>query len=155
MGYVVVRMRGHADRDHGQRKTLESLRLHKPNHATVVPENVSYEGMLKKVEHLVTYGELDGGTATELLRSRGEIPGGDAITDEHVDEHTEYGSVEELAAALVDDQVAIGTLEGALKPVFRLAPARGGFESKKRHFNEGGSLGYRGEAINDLIDRML
>lgn len=45
----------------------------------------------------------------------------------------------------------------ALKPYFRLSPPRGGFERKgtKKPFNVGGSLGYRGEKINDLIRSML
>lgn len=41
--------------------------------------------------------------------------------------------------------------------VFRLHPPRGGFERKgiKVPFTVGGVLGYRGNAINDLISKML
>ncbi len=154
MGYVVIRLSGQADLRHDQKKTLESLRLHYVNHATIVPETPSYEGMLKRVEHHVTYGEIDEDTAVDLLEARGRAEGDAELTDELVAENTEYGSISELATALVDDEIDIGRL-GAIKPVFRLAPARGGFEGQKRHFNEGGALGYRGDAINDLVDRML
>lgn len=154
MSYVLVRLSGSADRRHDKKLTLESLRLLKLHHATVVPENPSYEGMLKKVEHDITYGELDQDTAVQLLESRGRGVSDVDLDDDYVAEHTPYGSVEELATALVEDDVDLGKLDG-IKPVFRLTPARGGFEGKKRHFNEGGSLGYRGGAINDLIERML
>lgn len=154
MSYVVVRLRGVADRSKDQRKTLESLRLHKIHHATIVPATPAYDGMLKHVEHLVTYGDLDADTAEDLLRERGRGPGDVAVDDAFVQEHTPYGSIEELAEALTDDDVDIGKLS-PLKPVFRLSPATGGFAGKKRHFNEGGSLGYRGDEISDLIGRML
>ncbi|MAE13716.1 hypothetical protein CMO92_04065 [Candidatus Woesearchaeota archaeon] len=47
--------------------------------------------------------------------------------------------------------------KGALKPFYRLHPPRGGFKGKgiKKTFKEGGSLGYRGEKMNELIRRML
>lgn len=43
------------------------------------------------------------------------------------------------------------------KPFFRLQPPRKGFERKgiKKPFAFGGALGYRGEKINDLLERML
>ena len=41
-----------------------------------------------------------------------------------------------------------------MKPVFRLHPPRKGYEGIRHSVNEGGSLGYRGEAINDLAKRM-
>lgn len=154
MAYAVIRLRGQADRNHALRKTLDSLRLHRVHHATIVPETPSFQGMLKKVEHLVTYGELDQDTATELLKVRGRASGDRELTDDIVAEHTEYGSIAELAEALTNDEVSIGQL-GGIKPVLRLSPARGGFEGKKRHINEGGSLGYRADAINDLLERML
>jgi len=40
------------------------------------------------------------------------------------------------------------------KPVFRLNPPKKGYESTKCAFPKG-SLGYRGEKINDLIERMI
>lgn len=154
MAYAIVRLRGVAKKNHDHRKTLDSLRLSKIHHTTIVPENANYEGMISTVEHHVTYGELDAETATALLEERGRGEGDIPVDDDLVAEHTEYGSVEELAGALADDEVDLGSVDG-IKPVFRLAPARGGFDSKKRHVNEGGSLGYRGDAINDLLERMI
>jgi large subunit ribosomal protein L30 len=44
-----------------------------------------------------------------------------------------------------------------LKAFFRLHPPIKGFERKgiKKPYNMGGALGFRGEAINDLIKRMM
>ncbi|HNR25150.1 MAG TPA: 50S ribosomal protein L30, partial [Methanobacteriaceae archaeon] len=42
-----------------------------------------------------------------------------------------------------------------LKPVFRLHPPRKGYKDIKKAFNEGGTLGYRGEDINHLLKRMV
>jgi large subunit ribosomal protein L30 len=41
------------------------------------------------------------------------------------------------------------------KPIFRLHPPVKGYEGNKRSYKNGGALGYRGEAINALIARML
>jgi len=151
---VVVRLRGHANRSHRQALTLDLLRLHYVNHATIVPDNESYHGMVKKVEHFVTYGEVSPDTALKLLKERGRAPGNQPLTDAYVAEHTPYGSLEALAAALASGEADLAHLAN-IKPVFRLSPARGGLEGNKRHFNEGGSLGYRGEHIAQLIERML
>ncbi|PSG97303.1 50S ribosomal protein L30 [Thermoplasmatales archaeon SW_10_69_26] len=154
MSYAVIRLRGQTKLRHDQKKTLESLRLLKVNHATIVPETDEYEGMLNRVEHFVTYGELTPETAEELLAERGRIRGGDPLTDDHVDEETEHGNLSDLAEALAEGEADVAHLD-SIKPVFRLAPARGGLTNTKRHVNEGGSLGYRGQEIGDLIERML
>jgi large subunit ribosomal protein L30 len=156
MSYISVRLRGLAGRSHDHKKTLQLLRLHHVNHATIVPRSDSYDGMVKKVEHFVTYGELDRETAVKLLQQRGRAPGDKPLTDAYLKEHTKCKSVSELADALVNDQIDLGNVEG-VKPIFRLNPARGGLEGrgKKGHVSEGGALGYRGKDINDFIARML
>lgn len=44
-----------------------------------------------------------------------------------------------------------------IKPFFRMNSPKGGYEAKgiKVPFTMGGALGYRGEAINSLIEKML
>ena len=43
-----------------------------------------------------------------------------------------------------------------IKPVFRLHPPKGGFKGKiKRPWKDKGELGYRKQAIEDLIKRMV
>ncbi|RLJ03046.1 MAG: 50S ribosomal protein L30 [Candidatus Aenigmatarchaeota archaeon] len=41
------------------------------------------------------------------------------------------------------------------KMIFRLPNPKRGFKSIKKGFNEGGDLGYRGEKINELINRII
>ena len=66
---------------------------------------------------------------------------------------TEYKSTQKLAKALLEEKT--GREELGIKPVFRLHPPRKGYKDSKKAFNEGGTLGYRGEEINTLIKRMV
>lgn len=151
---AVVRIRGVPDRRPDERKTLELLRLHKVNHCVLVPDTPSVRGMLRKVEYVVTYGEIDRETLVELLKKRGRVVGNKPLTEE-VLKGMGFSSVEELASALLEGKIELGKLPG-LKPVFRLHPPRGGYRgSIKKHFREGGELGYRGPAINELIKLMM
>ena len=54
---------------------------------------------------------------------------------------------------VIDSKVKL--VDVGIKPVFRLHPPRKGYEDIRLSFNEGGSLGYRGEEIKDLAKRML
>ncbi|HPP45642.1 MAG TPA: 50S ribosomal protein L30, partial [Methanomassiliicoccaceae archaeon] len=59
-----------------------------------------------------------------------------------------------FAKSVAADEVKYSDLKD-VKPVFRLHPPRQGYEGVKRTFTTGGALGYRGEKINALIERML
>jgi large subunit ribosomal protein L30 len=41
------------------------------------------------------------------------------------------------------------------KIVFNLPNPKGGFKHVKKGYNEGGDLGYRGEKINELLERVI
>ncbi|MBN2094817.1 MAG: uL30 family ribosomal protein [Candidatus Aenigmarchaeota archaeon] len=45
--------------------------------------------------------------------------------------------------------------ESKAKVVFALPNPKDGFNAIKRGFNEGGDLGYRGEKINELLERVI
>ncbi len=154
MSLGVIRVRGRPERSEEQERTLQHLRLHAPNHATIIPDDDVHRGMVRKVEHFITYGELTEDGVLGLLQERGRAPGNKPLTDEYVAEHTGFSSLEELSEALVSGEARLNKLDG-IKPVFRLHPPRGGYENNNRHFNEGGTLGYRGDEINALIERML
>jgi large subunit ribosomal protein L30 len=82
---------------------------------------------------------------------------GTRLTDKFVKEKFGHESVQELAQALARGQISLKMLwhEG-VKPVFRLHPPSGGFESSiKRPFRSQGELGYRGEGILHLVARMM
>ncbi|NJE03613.1 50S ribosomal protein L30 [Thermococcus sp. MV11] len=136
------------------RDTLAMLRLHRINHLVLVDDTPSYRGMVQKVKDYITWGEIDKETLAKLIRKRGRLIGNKPVTDEYVKEKLGM-TIEEFAEKVVNGEMKLTDLPN-IKPVFRLHPPRGGLKgSKKRSFREGGALGYRGEKINELIERML
>ena len=151
---AVVRIRGQPDRKPREEKTLELLRLHKAFHCVLVPDTPSVRGMLKVVEYVVTYGEVDKQTLALLIERRGRLKGGGRVGLEYL-KALGHGSYEELAEALLEGRVKLSDLPD-FKPVFRLRPPSGGFKgSIKKHYRERGELGYRGALINELLRRMM
>ncbi|MFA4646106.1 50S ribosomal protein L30 [Pyrococcus kukulkanii] len=151
---AVIRIRGRVNVKRPVRDTLAMLRLHRVNHCVIVDDTPSYLGMLQKAKDYITWGEINAETLAKLIKKRGRLIGNKPVTDEYVKEKLGM-TIEEFAQKVVNGEMSLKDLPN-LKPVFRLHPPRGGFRgSKKRSFKEGGALGYRGEKINDLIERML
>ncbi|WP_297436798.1 50S ribosomal protein L30 [Thermococcus sp.] len=152
--FALIRLRSGIRAKGEVRDTLAMLRLHRINHLVLVDDNPSYNGMVQKVKDYITWGEIDKETLAALIRKRGRLIGNKPVTDEYVKEKLGM-SIDEFAQKIVDGEMKLGDLP-SVKPVFRLHPPRGGLKgSKKRSFKEGGALGYRGEKINELIERML
>lgn len=150
---AAIRVRGRVGIKKDIKDTLLMLRLIRANHAVLLEENPSYNGMLQKAKDYITWGEIDQNTLIQLIRKRGKLMGGSKVTDDYINENTDYSSIEEFSKALLDLNV---TLEDAkIKPVFRLHPPRKGYEDAKKTYQEGGSLGYREDKINTLIKRMI
>ncbi|MCK9151332.1 50S ribosomal protein L30 [Methanobacterium alcaliphilum] len=152
--FAAIRVRGEAGVKKDISDTMMMLRLNRINHAVLIDdENPSYNGMLIKSKDYITWGEIDSEILAQLIQKRGRIVGGEKVTDEYINDNTDYSSIEEFAEAIFESKV---TLEEAnIKPVFRLHPPRKGYESVKTAFAEGGSLGYRKEQIKDLIKKMV
>ena len=109
--------------------------------------------LFQKHKDYITWGEISEDTYKTLVAERGRLPGNKRVTDEYVKENTDYNSVEELAVALYNNETTLK--EAGLKPLFRLNPPRKGYESTRRPFTEGGSLGYRADDINVLLAKMI
>ena len=154
MAYAVIRVRGQPDVSYDIEYTMGLLGVNRVNHCAIVPENASTKRMLQKVKDYTTYGEINAETLAQLIRVRGRLSGDRMITDEYLAENSEFKTVEELAKAIIENDYRMKDVEAA-KPVFRLHPPVKGYEGNKRSYKNGGALGYRGEAINDLIARML
>ncbi|HID26219.1 MAG TPA: 50S ribosomal protein L30 [Thermoplasmata archaeon] len=152
--YAAVRVRGSINVKTDVKKTLQMLRLTRVNHCVLIRDASSYRGMLNKAKDYITWGEINRDTLVDLLKSRGRLKGDKPFTDEYVKSATSYGSIEELASALIENTIGYQDLPN-VKPVFRLHPPKKGYEGIKRAFKNKGAVGYRGEAINDLIRRML
>ncbi|HIH61974.1 MAG TPA: 50S ribosomal protein L30 [Methanobacteriales archaeon] len=150
--FVVIRVRGSVGVRKDIKDTLAMLRLHRINHAVLVDETPDYKGMLQKAKDYITWGEINDGTLASMIKKRGRLPGNKRITKEHIKDKG-YSTFKELAEALIKGETTLEDLH--IKPVFRLQPPRKGYESVKKSFKEGGSLGYRGDKINELIQRMI
>ncbi|WP_461867045.1 50S ribosomal protein L30 [Thermococcus sp.] len=151
---ALIRIRGRVGVKRAVRDTLAMLRLHKVNHLVIVDENPTYNGMIQKVKDYITWGEINAETLAKLIKKRGRLTGNRKVTEEYVQEKLGM-SIEEFAEKVIKGEMKLSDLPN-LKPVFRLHPPKRGFKgSKKRTFKEGGALGYRGEAINELIEKML
>jgi large subunit ribosomal protein L30 len=149
----VVRIRGGVDAKKTVEATLTMLRMEKNNYATILRESPSYTGMLRKVKDYVTWGEPTVETLKLLLEKRGKLIGDKKITDETLKE-LGFESLDKFASAIQIGEVEFSQINN-VKPFFRMHPPRKGFKrTVKRPYNDQGELGYRGEAINELIKRM-
>ncbi len=152
MAYAVVRIRSSRKKNRKIRDTLDMLRLNKVNHCTIVPENPQYEGMLNKVKDIVTWGEIDIDTLVDILENRVDIENDELI--EMIKDQTSYERIDEFAIAVTSDKISLDEIDG-LENFFRMHPPLGGYRGVKKPYNTGGSLGYRGEDINSLLQNML
>lgn len=132
--------------------TLIMLGLTRLHHAVIVDDRPSYQGMLAKVKDYITYGEIDQPVLEQLLRKWARLPGDHRITDAYVKEKTGQ-TIPEFAESVFAFEKELDDL--GIKKVFRLHPPRKGHKNVKRAYSQGGSLGYRGSAINELIRRMI
>ena len=121
--------------------TLRMLRLYKKNYCCVLPNNPIYAGMLNKIKDYITWGDIDDDVFDMLVDKRGEEFKG-----------RETDSMKKIK---YNDFVVIKNKK--IKKYFRLNAPRKGFGRKgiKHAYQVGGALGYRGNAINDLIKRMI
>ncbi len=137
---AVVLVRGVTRAPHFVRLTLEALNLHRVNHAIVIDNTDALLGMIFKVKDYVTWGEISDETFAALLSKRGELYKG-RLEDSKKKYHYRVLKVNGKA----------------YKQYFRLNPPHQGFGRKgtKVSYTARGGLGYRAEAINDLVKRML
>ncbi len=152
--YLVIRIRGSVKARKEHLDTLRMLNLGRANWATIVPKTPSYEGMLKKVEHMITWGEPNLKTVKTFLRKIETI--GDGRIEEKFLKKLGFSSLDELAEKIYAGEVALNKLKDkGLRPYIRLHPPKGGFKKTiKKHISAGGEYGYRGEKINELFVRM-
>lgn len=154
MVYAVIRVRGQPDVNYNVDHTLKLLGLTRVNHCVIVPEDDVSKGMLQKIKDYVTWGEVSEETLADMIRVRGKVSGDEGLTDEYIKENSDFQDAEGMAKAIAGGEYRMKDVEGA-KAVFRLHPPVKGYEGNKRSYRNGGALGYRGEAINNLIARML
>jgi len=152
-----VRVRGSPGMRRTIQDTLQMLRMHKVNHGILILGEQSYMGMLKKCKDYIAYGEIDEKTLVRLLRIRGKLEGNKPLTDEYIKNITKYQNIKEFAKALLAGEIQYRSKDlFKIKPVFRLHPPRKGYRGGiKKHFKEGGTLGYVENYINEIIHKMI
>jgi large subunit ribosomal protein L30 len=154
MVYAVIRVRGTVNIKPDIKKTMQLLRLSRTNHCVLLEENVVFKGMLQMVKDYTTWGEINKETLSKLLSERGKLIGDKPLTEEYLKKATPYHSFEKLSEAILKEKVKYREIP-EVKPLFRLNPPKKGHRTVKRSFVNKGSLGYRKDEINKLIDRML
>ena len=151
--FLVVRISGQADVPYWAVTTMKLLKLEKKYRATIIPEKDNTIGMLRKIQHYVSWQEIDIETVKELLDKKARKSGYKKITNEDI---TSIGftSIDELATSLAEGKTSLSKLK-PLKPWFALAPPRHGFKrSTKKLYGQKGVLGYNKE-LSVIVKRMM
>jgi large subunit ribosomal protein L30 len=153
---LVLRLKGAFGTPIPLERALATLRLKRRFNAVLLENQVNVIGMLRNVKDYVTWGEVKTPEIVKLLRERGELEGGTIITDETVKKTFGEESVDSLALGLTEGRLNLDSLWAkGLKPVFRLRPPSGGFETTiKRPYGSRGELGSRGTKLSELLERM-
>jgi len=149
--FAVIRIRGRVGVRREIEDTLKLLRLNRVNNCVLVENSPSILGMLEKAKDFITWGEINKETLIELLKKRLRLKGNKRVSEEDL-KKVGINSFEELADALLSGK-KLKEFE-IFNPVFKLTPPKHGFKSVKEHWPKG-DLGYRKEAINELLKRMI
>jgi large subunit ribosomal protein L30 len=151
---TVVRVRGVGDASPEIEKTLNILHLSRNCHITLLDDRPSYLGMLRKVSHFVTWGEASAECILHLLERKGRLIGNKKLDDAYA-QKVGYKNLADLADATCSLKTEFKQLPD-IKPVFRGHPPKKGYKGRiKKSYTSHGVTGYRGEAINPLVERMI
>ena len=151
--YLVVRIKGQADCPYWATTTMTLLKLDKKYRATILPAKENTLGMLKKVQHYVSWIEIDASLATELVNKKARKDGYQKVTADDLKE-LGFASAEELGTALAEGKATLSKLK-PLKPWFALAPPIHGFKrSTKKLYGQKGMLGQNKE-LDTIVRRMI
>jgi large subunit ribosomal protein L30 len=149
-----IRVRGTVRASREVRETLEMLHLTRNNHAVLVDDRPSFLGMLKTAQNFITWGEASKEMVHALISKKGRLLGNKKLTDEYL-QNMGFRSLDELAEAISNCRIEYWKLHN-VQPVFKLHPPSKGFKGKiKKSYGMRGELGYRGEKINELVERMI
>ena len=151
--FLVLRIKGQADVPHWATTTMKLLNLEKKFRATIVPAKENTLGMLKKIQHYVSWQEIDISITKELLDKKGRKAGYKKITSEDLSE-IGFKTMDELASSLSESKSTLSKLK-PLKPWFAMAPPKQGFKrSTKKLYGQKGILGHNKELIT-IVRRMM
>ena len=151
--FLVVRIKGQADVPHWANTTLNLLNLEKKYRAVIIPVKENTVGMLRKVQHYLSWQEIDIETTKELLDKKGRKSGYKKITGEDVSK-AGFKTIDELATSLSEGKISMSKIK-PLKPWFALSPPKQGFKRSTKHlYGQKGILGHNKDLLT-LIKRMM
>ena len=151
--FLVLRIKGQADVPYWATTTMKLLKLEKKYRATILPAKENTLGMLKKIQHYVSWQEIDISITKELLDKKGRKAGYKKITSEDLSD-IGFKTMDELASSLSEGKSTLSKLK-PLKPWFAMAPPKHGFKrSTKKLYNQKGVLGHNKELIT-IVRRMM
>jgi large subunit ribosomal protein L30 len=151
--FLVLRIKGQADVPYWATTTMKLLKLEKKYRATILPAKENTLGMLKKIQHYVSWQEIDISITKELLDKKGRKAGYKKITSEDLSD-IGFKTMDELASSLSEGKSTLSKLK-PLKPWFAMAPPKHGFKrSTKKLYGQKGVLGYNKELIT-IVRRMM
>jgi large subunit ribosomal protein L30 len=151
--FLVLRIKGQADVPYWATTTMKLLNLEKKFRATILPAKENTLGMLKKIQHYVSWQEIDISITKELLDKKGRKAGYKKITSKDLSE-IGFKTMDELASSLSESKSTLSKLK-PLKPWFAMAPPKQGFKrSTKKLYGQKGVLGHNKELIT-IIRRMM
>ena len=108
--FLVVRICGQADVPYWATTTMSLLKLEKRYRATIIPEKENTLGMLRKIQHYVSWQEIDVETTKELLDKKARKSGYKKVTNEDITA-VGFKSVDELASALTEGKTSLSKLK--------------------------------------------
>lgn len=144
---AVVRVKGGFKTKHKFNNTLAKLRLNKKHHCVILADNPVNNGMIKKVRHMITWGEINKDTLKSLINKRGRRPGNKRV--ELADK-----KLDSMIKKLISGKKTLADYD--IKQVFRLSPPNKGWDKGtiKLEYPRG-ALGPRGKDINKLLNKMI
>jgi len=139
--WAIVRLRGNVNKKEDVLDTLRMLKLTRKMHCVLIDEkNPCVKGMIQKVKDNITWGEINDDILKKMVVKRGRKSGDVKLTEEEATD-----AFNEIKAGKKPE----------IKSVFRLTPPSKGFKHSIKQQYPKGELGYRGEKINDLLERMI
>jgi large subunit ribosomal protein L30 len=145
---AVIKIRTDIGKNKAIKDGLRVFGLKKLYSCVILDNSQRNKGILNIINSVITYGEIDSKTLSKLLLKRGRISNKKKIEAKEQDINTFLESFFKGEKKLKD----LG-----IKNIFNLHPPIKGFErkGKKAPFSLKGAFGYRGDKINELLDRMI
>ena len=157
MCLLAVRVRGSAGQKHRIKAILRDLGLNRRNQAIIMADTPAIRGTLKVVKDTLFWGEATEDILSLLLSKRTKIPKIGSLTDQEVKKRFSISTIEALAKSLSTGKIKPQDLKRhGVNIKYNLNSPKGGYGGKiKDPFGKGGVLGYRGEAVGELVKKMI